>query len=169
MIHTSIEERIRKETYPHLGDSFDECSTSPILMPPPESRLSCNDASYEPDDSKDQIPQFKFKFTIEPFTCLSRVRLKIPISLAYSMNREIMMTLDNTDPIKTLPKSLSTLRKNFLGKFSCLPLRRVKVPVVSSKLPTLSPLEKNLAASLPSSPLTRIDHNYDQILNVLSY
>jgi hypothetical protein len=81
----------------------------------------------------------------------------------------IMMTLDNTDPIKTLPKSLSTLRKNFLGKFSCLPLRRVKVPVVSSKLPTLSPLEKNLAASLPSSPLTRIDHNYDQILNVLSY
>jgi hypothetical protein len=114
MIHTSIEERIRKETYPHLGDSFDECSTSPILMPPPESRLSCNDASYEPDDSKDQIPQFKFKFTIEPFTCLSRVRLKIPISLAYSMNREIMMTLDNTDPIKTLPKSLSTLRKNFL-------------------------------------------------------
>ena len=149
MIHTAIEEeRIQKKTYAHLEDSLDERSTSPILMPPPESRPSRNDTSYEPDRSEG-IPQFRSKFTMEPFHMLVASWIEdTGISRRqYESLCEIMMTLDNTDPIKTLPKSLSTLRKNFLGQFSLLPLRRVKIPVVSSKLPTLSPLEKNLAAS----------------------
>jgi hypothetical protein len=151
MIQTAIEEahleRTLEETYyyPDLEKSLDERSTLPVMMPPSGSR---NNTSYEPDHSE-EIPQYKSKVTMEPFHMLVATWAEdTGISRKqYESLREIMMTLDNTDPIKTLPKNFSTLRRNFLGQFSLLPLRRVKIPIVSSKLPTLSPLEKNLTVS----------------------
>lgn len=58
---------------------------------------------------------------------------------------ELLQTLKNISPISSLPKSLTTLKSNCKGQIPQIPLRRVKIPVIPEKLPTLSAADRILA------------------------
>ncbi|OXV05527.1 hypothetical protein Egran_06705, partial [Elaphomyces granulatus] len=62
----------------------------------------------------------------------------------YAALLQILLILENIGPIRRLPKTLDHLKKQFWAQFPLLPMRRKKIPVVSTKLPTLSAAERGL-------------------------
>jgi hypothetical protein len=66
----------------------------------------------------------------------------------YAALLQILLVLENIGPILRLSKlTLDHLKMLFWGQFPLLPIRRKKIPVVSTKLPTLSAAERGLANS----------------------
>jgi hypothetical protein len=68
----------------------------------------------------------------------------------YAALVQILLTLKDIRPIQRLPETLDTLKRQFRKQFPILPIRKKKIPVVSTKMPTLSAADKNLANSATS-------------------
>jgi hypothetical protein len=144
MIETAIaEQHLEEQLIAGIDDGDIACSD----MPPP-SRPICP-ARGQLEDLSEEVPQFRSLDEMEPFHLLINFWFDdAGISRRqYSSLLEILCTLEDTGPIHRMPKDFETFKKRFQGQFSILPVRHRKIPVVPSKLPTLSPAEKRLAES----------------------
>ncbi|KOC15938.1 hypothetical protein AFLA70_169g002151 [Aspergillus flavus AF70] len=101
------------------------------------------------DDKSEPVPHYTSPYAMDNFHFLLGLWC-IDTNLSreqYASLLEVLKTLRSVCPIQTLPVSLSTLKKNCKGQIPIIPIRRKKIPVISSKLPTLSAAEKSLAQS----------------------
>ena len=115
-------------------------------MPPP----NLPPAGLPPsDDGSEEVPHSYSESTQDRFALLMSVWCEdVGISRQqYESLLEILLSIPNTSAIRRLPRSLSTLKRNFKEQFPILPLRKRQIPIMSGKLPTLSAAEKNFVES----------------------
>jgi hypothetical protein len=105
-----------------------------------------------PDDGAEEIPHTRTSSRQEMFATLLGLWCEhVGISRShYTALVQILQTLRGTEPIQRLPRTLDTLKRQFRAQFPLLPIRKKKIPVVSTKLPTLSAADKNLVNSATS-------------------
>ncbi|RDW60356.1 uncharacterized protein DSM5745_10814 [Aspergillus mulundensis] len=113
----------------------------------PGTMLPPNWVRREDIDESEEVPQQRCTFTLPSFhLMLGLWSLKYNITQSqYKALVEVLQLLDDVSLIASLPASLGQLKKNTKGQFRSIPLRRVKVPVVSAKLQTLSAPDKRRA------------------------
>ena len=121
----------------------------PPNMPPPNMPPNMPTSILYSNDQSEPVDYFRTKETMRPFHMLLGIWCSdCGVSRTqYAALRELLQTLTDFSPIRTLPECLSSLKKNLRGQFEIIPIRRTKIPVVSTKLPTLSAAEKRLAAT----------------------
>ena len=101
------------------------------------------------DDGAEEVPHQRSSAILEAFSMLMALWFEhVGVSRnGYAALLQILLMLESIDPIKALPKTLDLLKQQFKGQFPLLPMRRKKIPVVSTKLPTLSAAERGLVNS----------------------
>lgn len=101
------------------------------------------------DNQSEPVPHTRCSYALAPFhLLLSLWCMNSNISRQQYMSlREILCTLQDTALVQSLPLSYKTLRQACKGQFPILPIQKYKIPVITSKMPTLSAAEKKLAQS----------------------
>jgi|SRR5882762_9700280 len=113
-------------------------------MPPP--RLPPASLPHVNEDGSEEVPHSYSGSTQDRFALLLSVWCEdVEVSRQqYASLLEILHSIPDTTSIHCLPRSLSTLKRNFREQFPILPLRKKQIPIISGKLPTLSAAEKSL-------------------------
>jgi hypothetical protein len=116
-------------------------------MPPP--RLPPASLPHVNEDGSEEVPHSYSGSTQDRFALLLSVWCEdVGVSRQqYASLLEILHSIPDTTSIHRLPRSLSTLKRNFREQFPILPLRKKQIPIISGKLPTLSAAEKSLVQS----------------------
>lgn len=114
----------------------------------PEANISGSTTDI-PDDGAEELPHQRSSVILGMFSMLIALWCEhVGISRSqYTALLQILQTLEDIGPIQRLPKTLDHLKHQFWAQFPLLPLRRKKIPVVSTTLPTLSAAEKSLVNS----------------------
>jgi hypothetical protein len=129
------------------SEGSDEPTNISGQMPPP--RLPPASLPHVNEDGSEEVPHSYSGSTQDRFALLLSVWCEdVGVSRQqYASLLEILHSIPDTTSIHRLPRSLSTLKRNFREQFPILPLRKKQIPIISGKLPTLSAAEKSLVQS----------------------
>lgn len=160
--YNEIDEQQDDHSFP--TEDFDEDTIIVDTEPRPSARTSSMDPpsrrSSVPDISE-EVPHQRVRFENSEFNmALGLWCEQVGVSRSqFTSLREILRILEPNDHLKSLPNSLTTLKRRTKGQLPLLPMRKKNIPLRAEKIPTESATQK--AAGNPDKIPIEALHFFD--------